>query len=76
MVEFEDRLFHAGNNAEDIANVRLMGLAVNDDNNPAPENIPGADGATLPNDQTWGWDGIDTRKARNLKKCKGRNEVL
>ena len=53
-----------------------MGLGVDDDNDPAPENTPGPDGATLPNNQTWGWDGIDTKKARNLKIRKGRIEVL
>ena len=33
---FEDRVFHSGNNAEDIANVRSMGLGVDDDDDPAP----------------------------------------
>ncbi len=28
------------NNAEDIAQIRAEGFKVNDDNNPAPENIP------------------------------------
>ena len=70
--EFEASVFHAGNNADDIANVRAMGLGMDDDNEPAPENIPQADDMPLPNDQTWGWDGIDTRKARNLTNVKAR----
>ena len=36
-----------GNNAEDIAEVRVMGFAVDDDNEAAPENIPTASAITL-----------------------------
>ena len=36
-----DRVFHmSGSNAEDIAHVRSLGLGVDDDNDPAPENVP------------------------------------
>jgi hypothetical protein len=55
-----------GNRAEDIAAVRNQGLAVDDDNEPAPENISDANtqsiNITQPKEgQTWGWDGIDRR---------------
>ena len=49
--EFEDRLCHAGNNAMDIANICAMGLRLDDNNNPAPESIPGTNDATIPNNQ-------------------------
>ena len=35
-----------GNNAEDIAKVRALGFAVDDDNEPAPENVPTASPTT------------------------------
>ena len=48
---------------EDIAYVRGLGFDVDDDNMPAPENIPEPN-VPRPTDygQTWGWDGIDHRK--------------
>ena len=50
----------AGNVAEDISLVCALGFMVEDDNDPAPENIPQA---ALPNDlydgQSWGWGGVD-----------------
>ena len=39
-----DFVFNAQNWAEDIALIRAMGFKVNDDNEPAPENIPANDG--------------------------------
>jgi hypothetical protein len=63
-----DFVFHAQNRAEDIALVRDMGFEVDDNNKPAPENIPTLFGAPAPvvggdlfDGQTWGWDGIDRR---------------
>ena len=62
-----DFIFNAQNRAEDIALVRAMGFEVDDDNEPAPENIPVADaplfrlGGGLHEGQEWGWDGIDQR---------------
>jgi hypothetical protein len=56
-----DFIFNAQNRAEDIA------LEVNDNNEPAPENIPAPDaplfslGGGLHEGQEWGWDGIDQR---------------
>ncbi len=35
-----DFVFNARNRAEDIALVRAMGFEVDDDNGPAPQNIP------------------------------------
>ena len=58
IVEIDPSVLHAGNRAEDIALVRAQGLMVDDDNDPAPENIPdlNAPEADTPNGQ-WGWDG-------------------
>ena len=65
-VEIDLGVFQARNNAEDIANVRAQGLDVDDDNDPAPENIPEASApppiAPYPG-QTWGWSGVDNRYA-------------
>ncbi len=63
-VEIGEDIFRAGNRAEDIANVRGQGFEVDDNNDPAPENIPTLwDEAPAVNDlykgQSWGWDGID-----------------
>ena len=43
-----------------------MGFEVDDDNEPAPENVPADDappvnGGELLEGQQWGWDGIDRR---------------
>ena len=51
---------------KDIALVRNMGFEVDDDNEPAPENVPGGNappvnGGALLEGQEWGWDGIDRR---------------
>ena len=63
-----DGIFFAQNRAEDIACVRAEGFEVNDDNDPAPENVPGffdvppvVDGGLFEG-QSWGWDGIDRRQ--------------
>ena len=62
--ELDNDVFRCGNNTEDIANVRAMGLDVDDDNEPAPENIPAPNARvyTHEHDQNWGWDGIDERR--------------
>ena len=39
-VPLPEAVRHMGNSAEDIALVRAMGLMVDDDNEPAPENVP------------------------------------
>ena len=63
-------VFRSGGQAEDIALVRAMGLDVDDDNLPAPENIP----QNIPETENeggnvhlgWGWSGIDHRKQLNI----------
>ena len=60
--DIETEVLRAGNNAEDIALVRGQGLDVDDDNDPAPENVPTADGLSTNEDdglypgQSWGVD--------------------
>jgi hypothetical protein len=64
-----DEIFFAQNCAEDIARVRAEGFEVDDDNDPAPENVPGlfdvppavVDGGLFEG-QSLGWDGIDRRQ--------------
>ncbi|MBM4179814.1 MAG: hypothetical protein FJ211_10875, partial [Ignavibacteria bacterium] len=64
---FDDDIFFARNNAEDIARVRAEGFEVDDDNDPAPENVPQLwdaprlTDAGLYEGQRWGWNGIDRR---------------
>ena len=60
--DIESNIFHAGNCAEDIAMVRNQGLMVDDDNEPAPENIPVPGTVEVDNGGTWGWDGTCKRK--------------
>ena len=62
--EIPQEVQHARNVWEDIALVRAMGFMVDDDNNPAPENIPViAENVQLDvnNNQTWGWNGANQR---------------
>ena len=55
----------SGANSEDISHVRNLGFTVDDDNDPAPENIP--DNQPLPNtNQTWGCTGMDYRAQANV----------
>ena len=87
VVEINHNVLNARNTAEDIMYVRGLGLTVDDDNAPAPENIPNS---TTPNDeplpsglkdptQSWEWDGFDERKKYghyNMKaQMKGLNGV-
>ena len=66
-VEIGEDIFQSGNRAEDITNARGQGFEVDDDNDPAPEDVPDAsDAAPAAHDnlyegQSWGWDGIDRR---------------
>jgi hypothetical protein len=68
-IQIPTEVLHAGNCAEDIAQVRALGFVVNDDNEPAPENIPtpqeNNNDATTDDGRPWGWDGIDYRKQAN-----------
>ncbi len=66
----EESIFHLGNSAEDIALVHIQGLEVDDDNEPAPENVPDKTGVcdrsglVGAHGQKWGWDGIDEQVLR------------
>jgi hypothetical protein len=55
--------------AEDIAMARAQGLDVDDDNDPAPENIPvrgaPAESDENPHGQEWGWGGTCHRKSQH-----------
>ena len=64
--EIPEGIFNlTGANSEDICHVRNLGFTVDDDNDPAPENIP--DNQPVPNtNQTWGWNGIDYRAQANV----------
>jgi hypothetical protein len=65
--------------AEDIVFFRAAGFDVDDDNDSAPENIPGVEGETVPDTQTWGWNGICYQKLTGLAdhpaKMVGCNDV-
>ena len=53
---------------EDVENVRAMGFGVDDDNDPAPENVPNPNEAVVTTEdglytgQQWGWAGFCNRK--------------
>ena len=72
-VEITTNVLNVRNTNEDIMYVRGLGLAVDDDNEPAPENVPEP---TNPNDeplpsglkdptQSWEWDGFDELSIKN-----------
>ena len=61
--EIPHEVLNAGNHAEDIALVQAMGFMVDNDNEPAPENVPQQGGNNAnEEEQTWGWTGADQRK--------------
>jgi hypothetical protein len=74
------QVLHAGNRAEDIAEIRGMGFSVDDDNEPAPENIPlpqeNDNNAATDDGRTWGWAGIDHRKQANGLSTRARINCL
>ena len=60
----EADFFNASNRVEDIALVRNQVLEVDDDTEPAPNNVPlvyTPDANTLFEGHTWGWDDINFR---------------
>jgi len=61
----DSSVFNAGNRREDIEFVRAQGLEVDNDNEPAPENIPvcNTNNSVLFTGQSWGFDGVDQRVA-------------
>jgi hypothetical protein len=77
--EIPAEILHSGNRAEDIANVRALGFIVDDDNEPAPENIPPArvnNNRQEPPERVWGWSGIDHRKQANGLRSSARINCL
>ena len=65
-----DHVFHMHGQAEDIAHVRGLGFEVDDDNDPAPENMPGqTDGVegTFEAPSAEKWEGICPRKMINVR---------
>ena len=72
---------------EDIHNVRAMGFGVDDDNDPAPENVPvenergpRENDSGLYGNQSWGWSGFCNRKkeggVREKAKINGVNGMV
>ena len=74
--QIPDHVFHLSGQAEDIAHVRGLGFEVDDDNDPAPENIPGEPNNTPANSQDDNpnhvkaapelWEGVCPRKRLNM----------
>ncbi len=66
----DESIFHLGNCAKDIALVCAQGLAVDNDNEPAPENVPAETGVcdrsgmVGAHGQKWGWDRFDEQNWR------------
>lgn len=74
------QVLHAGNRAEDIADIRNLGFSVDDDNEPAPENIPipqeNNNNAATDDGRRWGWAGIDHRKHAGGQSTRARINCL
>ena len=64
--DLPEEIFQSKNRAEDIANIRGMGLDVDDNNDPALENIPDQEEPTPLEGQEWGWEGLNHRKKHNF----------
>ena len=68
-----NHLFHATNRQEDIQMLRALGLDVDNDNEPAPENIPEetyAEECDADADSKWGWNGFCNRKKEGFTDTK------
>ena len=61
-IEIEGTISHAGNTAEGIAIVQNQGLMIDDNNEPAPENVSILGLVEVDNAGTWSWDGTCNRK--------------
>ncbi len=61
----DNPVFNAGNCKEDIEFVWAQGLEVDNNKEPAPENIPvgNTNNSVLFTGQSWGFDGVDQRVA-------------
>jgi hypothetical protein len=73
------QVLRAGNSAQDITDIRNLGFSVDDDNEPAPENIPipeENDNNAAPDGRRWGWAGIDHRKHAGGQSTRARINCL
>ena len=66
--------------SDDIALMRGMGFDVDDDNDPAPENVPGDNQQEASDDglyegQSWGWQGFCDRRKNNMNNTKPKLRV-
>ena len=71
---------HLQNNAEDIQLMLDMGFDVDDDDAPAPENVPGPTEEDCGNDglydgQSWGWSGFCERRSNSFGNSQPRMRV-
>jgi hypothetical protein len=65
-ITIEQNIFRARNAREDIEMVKQMRFQVDDNNNPAPENIPDRTNENCKDSSLkWGWNGFDARKDSN-----------
>ena len=67
--EINNSVYNARNTTEDIMTVRGMGLDVDNDNDPAPQNVPtpGEDTSNgLNEDQSWGRQAFASERDKTL----------
>ena len=57
---------------EDIADLRHQGIEVDDDNEPAPENVPAQGEAPLPGNGRWEKPTVCSRRANNFQNLAGK----
>mgnify|MGYP007027707777 FL=1 len=58
---------------EDIADLRHQGIEVDDDNEPAPENVPAqSEAAPLPSNGRWEKPTVCSRRANNFQNLAGK----
>ena len=72
-----DGIYDFGNCKEDIILAKNLGIDVDDDNEPAVENVPDSsqvqhDKNSLYEGQSWGWDGIDNRSRASVQNSQPR----
>ena len=64
---------------EEINELRGEGIEVDDDNEPAPENVPTQQADELPVYSEWGWNGLEVRRQNNIQNhppsYKGKSEA-
>ena len=65
--QIPEHVFHLAADTEDIQHIRGLGFEVDDDNDPAPENVPDPNEENQGSDeQTWGWNGVCERDSKNF----------